>query len=135
MVAVDALGNRTTSSTVNVKIADPTPVGPTTTIACDGLACPSGFVKGPVEVTLAAIDGGTGVDSTHYTTDGTDPDPSSPAYTAPFTLTDTTTVKFRSYDSRRQRRAGPLPDDQDRCDRDRRPRSPRRSRATRSRAT
>ena len=97
-VAVDALGNRAATAPVTARIADTTPAGPTTTIACDGLACPTGFVKGPVAVTLAAIDGGKGVASTHYTLDGSDPDTSSSTYTDPFTLADTTTVKFRSYD-------------------------------------
>jgi len=53
-------------------------------------------------VALAATDAGSGVDAIRYTTDGSDPstDPSSTTklYSAPFTLTTTTTVKYRAYD-------------------------------------
>src|SRR6185503_19419234 len=66
--------------------------------ACDGGACPTGFVQGPISVSFAATDGGGGLGATRYTLDGSDPTPSSPSYSSPFTLTDTTTVKFRSYD-------------------------------------
>jgi peptidoglycan/xylan/chitin deacetylase (PgdA/CDA1 family) len=92
----DLLGNSTWTAPTTLTIKDGLP---TTSIACDGGACPTAFVKGPVQVTLAAVDGGNGVSSTRYTTDGSNPDTSSPVYSAPFTLTDTTTVKFRSYDS------------------------------------
>jgi len=100
VVAEDDLGNRAASSPVTVTVdAPPTPPGPpTTTISCDGLGCPDGYVKGPVAVTLAAIDGGKGVGATRYTLDGSTPDTSSTEYTGPFTVSDTTTVKFRSWD-------------------------------------
>ena len=44
---------------------------------------------GPVTVTLSAADGV----SIHYTLDGTEPDANSTLYTAPFTITETTTLK------------------------------------------
>ena len=44
---------------------------------------------GPVTVTLSAADGV----SIHYTLDGTEPDANSTLYTAPFTITETTTMK------------------------------------------
>ena len=72
---------------------------PTTAISCDGGACAAGFVKGPVSVALSATDGGGGLGATRYTLDGSDPSDTSPQFTAPLTLTDTTTVKFRSWDA------------------------------------
>jgi hypothetical protein len=72
---------------------------PSTTIACNGSPC-SGWYGGAVTVSLAATDlGGSGVAVTRYTTDGTDPSESSPAYSAPFTVSATTPVKFRSWDN------------------------------------
>ena len=50
-------------------------------------------------MTLAAADTGSGVASTHYTTDGTPPTQASPPYTAPFPVTGTTTVQYRSWDN------------------------------------
>ena len=49
-------------------------------------------------VSFAPTDTGSGVASTHYTLDGTDPTLSSPTYTGPFPLTSSSTVKFRSWD-------------------------------------
>ena len=40
-----------------------------------------------------------GVASIRYTTDGSDPTPSSTLYSAPFTVSSTTTVKFRATDN------------------------------------
>jgi hypothetical protein len=75
-------------------------LAPVTTITCDGSACLSGQYVSPVTVVLAATDaGGSGVASTHYTTDGTAPTLASPTYSAPFTVAITTTVKFRSWDN------------------------------------
>ena len=98
-IVADKLDNRTSTSTVNVTIKTPPPPPgpPTTTISCDGLGCPTGFVKDPIVVTLAAIDGGAGVGPTRYTLDGADPDETSTEYTGPFTVSETTTVKFRSW--------------------------------------
>src|SRR4029453_19317111 len=71
---------------------------PVTSIACNGGLCGSNFFKSPVSVSLAPTDVGGGLGATRYTHDGTDPTPSSPQYTAPFSLTQTTTVKFRTWD-------------------------------------
>jgi peptidoglycan/xylan/chitin deacetylase (PgdA/CDA1 family) len=78
--------------------ADTTP--PTSSIACNGSACSSGWYGAPVSVSLSAIDsGGSGVAFIRYTTDGSDPSLSSPAYSAPFTVSSTTTVKYRAWDN------------------------------------
>ena len=72
---------------------------PSTTIACNGSAC-SGWYGGAVSVSLSATDfGGSGVAATRYTTDGTDPTESSPVYSAPFPVSASTTVRFRSWDN------------------------------------
>jgi hypothetical protein len=74
-------------------------ISPVTTISCNGSRCTAGAYSGPVTVTLAATDaGGSGVASTHYTTNGSKPTLSSPLYTGAFSLSVTATVKFRSWD-------------------------------------
>jgi peptidoglycan/xylan/chitin deacetylase (PgdA/CDA1 family) len=71
---------------------------PTTTIACSGGSC-SNWYKAPVTVSLTATDsGGSGVDKTLYTTDGSDPATSGTTYTGPFTIAQTSTVRFFSTD-------------------------------------
>jgi peptidoglycan/xylan/chitin deacetylase (PgdA/CDA1 family) len=73
---------------------------PTTTISCNGGTCATKTYASAVSVTLTATDGsaGSGVSSTHYTTNGTTPTLSSPIYTRAFTISATTTVQFRSWD-------------------------------------
>jgi len=80
--------------------SDVTP--PTTTIACNGAPCTStAYQGGSATVTMSATDPGSGLSSTHYTLDGTDPTLSSLTYTQPVTLsTGTTTVKYRSWDNK-----------------------------------
>jgi len=79
---------------------DTTP--PATTISCNGAACSSGwYTTTPVTVSLSATDtGGSGVAQTKYTLDGSDPSTSAAAiaYTRPFTVSQTTTVRFYSVD-------------------------------------
>ena len=73
---------------------------PTTTIACDGGRLP-GRASSRAGAGHARRDrrrGGRGLDALHDRRHGPGPE-QPPQYTAPFTLTDTTTVKFRSYDS------------------------------------
>ncbi len=71
---------------------------PVTTIACDSAAC-SGWYRAAVTVALTATDtGGSGLSSTHYTTDGTAPSLTSPTYTGPFQITQTRTVRYASWD-------------------------------------
>ena len=79
---------------------DTTP--PATAISCNSATCASGWYKtSPVTVSLSATDtGGSGVATTSYTTDGTDPrtSPTAITYTAPFPVSQTTMVSFASTD-------------------------------------
>ena len=59
------------------------------TISVDGNMQSADTYLGPVTVAMSAADGV----SIHYTLDGTDPDANSTLYTAPFTITETTTLK------------------------------------------
>jgi peptidoglycan/xylan/chitin deacetylase (PgdA/CDA1 family) len=72
---------------------------PVTTIACNGAPCAATPYGATVSVTLSATDTGSGVSSTHYTTDGTTPTLSSPTYTGALTLTSSATVNYRSWDN------------------------------------
>jgi hypothetical protein len=96
--SVDAAGHvePTRSELIQVDL-----VPPTTTITCNTAACSSGWYAAPVTMALSASDaGGSGVATTLYTTDGTDPRFSATAltYTGPFTVAQTTTVKYSSKD-------------------------------------
>jgi peptidoglycan/xylan/chitin deacetylase (PgdA/CDA1 family) len=74
---------------------------PTTAISCNGAPCASTPYPDVVTVALAPTDTGSGVSSTHYTIDGSDPTLSSPTYTGAFDVngaSTSTTVKFRSWD-------------------------------------
>jgi hypothetical protein len=77
--------------------ADTTP--PASTIACDGATCASGWYASPVSVALSATDPGSGVAAIGYTTDGSAPTTSSSLYTGPFTVSTTTTVRYRAWDN------------------------------------
>jgi PKD repeat protein len=95
-------GTFTDSGTGGCHAAPPGPdtVAPTTTAACNGVACGTGPYAPGVAVTLTCTDntGGSGVASTRYTLDGTDPTTTSTLYTAAVPLSATTTVKYRSWD-------------------------------------
>jgi hypothetical protein len=82
--------------TVNQPAPDNEP--PTSSIACNLAVC-SGWYGGPVSVTLSAADGGSGVAAIRYTLDGSEPTASSTVYSGPFTVSATTTVKFRAWDN------------------------------------
>jgi concanavalin A-like lectin/glucanase superfamily protein/chitobiase/beta-hexosaminidase-like protein/calcineurin-like phosphoesterase family protein len=83
----------------SVPAPDTTP--PTTTIACNGGPCASGWYGAPVTVSLSATDSGSGVARTAYTTDCSDPATSSTAvtYSGPFTVSSSTTVRYFSTDT------------------------------------
>jgi N-acetyl-beta-hexosaminidase len=98
--AWDVAGNVEATHTQLVQIAatsaDQTP--PSSSIACNGSACSSGWYAASVSVSLSATDTGSGVAAIRYTTDGSDPTTSSPLYANPFNLSATTTVKYRAWD-------------------------------------
>jgi peptidoglycan/xylan/chitin deacetylase (PgdA/CDA1 family) len=95
--SVDVAGN---AEAVNSQLVRIDGAPPTTTIACNGSACTNTTYTGSVSVTLTATDnaGGSGVSSTHYTTNGNTPTLSSPTYTGAFPVSATVTVRFRSWD-------------------------------------
>lgn len=72
---------------------------PSTAVACNGQPCTGSTYDQTVFVTLAPTDTGSGVASTHYTTDGTDPTLSSPTYGGRIAVTHPTTINFRSWDN------------------------------------
>jgi peptidoglycan/xylan/chitin deacetylase (PgdA/CDA1 family) len=87
-----------TLSTARNVITGADTTAPTTTIACNGAACSASAYTSSVSVTLAATDTGSGMASTHYTTDGSTPTLSSPTYTGAFLVANTATVKYASWD-------------------------------------
>jgi peptidoglycan/xylan/chitin deacetylase (PgdA/CDA1 family) len=89
----------TVVKTMSEVVAPADATAPQTAIACDNAPCTGSAYSGSVSVTLSATDAGSGVAATRYTTDGSNPTSSSPAYTAPIDLSATTTVKFRSWDN------------------------------------
>jgi peptidoglycan/xylan/chitin deacetylase (PgdA/CDA1 family) len=76
---------------------DTTP--PVTTISCNAAPCAGTPYTAPVTVELTSTDSGSGVNTIRYTTDGTTPTLSSPAYQSPITVTTTTTVSYAAWDN------------------------------------
>ena len=97
--AWDGAGNVEATNTQLIEIAataDQTPAS--SSIACNGSSCSSGWYTAGVTVALSATDSDSGVAVIRYTTDGSDPTQSSAAYQAPFVVSGTTTVKYRAWD-------------------------------------
>jgi peptidoglycan/xylan/chitin deacetylase (PgdA/CDA1 family) len=107
---LDWLGPRAASGTAVRTVGDvmnPGPPGPdvtppTTVASCNGGSCAGWFRTQPVTVSLSATDnfGGSGVDRTRYTTDGSDPlsSPTASIYSSPFPASQGQAVRFASID-------------------------------------
>jgi Chitobiase/beta-hexosaminidase C-terminal domain/Bacterial Ig domain len=97
--STDVAGDSETPQSQAVTVVLPDTAPPTTTASCDGSTCGPGWYTSSVALTLSASDtGGSGVDKTYYTLDGSAPDMNSTVYTGPVILTGTTTVRFFSTD-------------------------------------
>ncbi|HET9849387.1 MAG TPA: chitobiase/beta-hexosaminidase C-terminal domain-containing protein, partial [Candidatus Dormibacteraeota bacterium] len=97
--AYDNAGN---AEAVNVQVIQIDTVAPSSTISCNGTTCASTYYNAAVSMALSATDnaGGSGVASIRYTTDGSDPSLTNGSiYAAAFSLSGTTTVKYRAYDN------------------------------------
>jgi hypothetical protein len=95
----DTAGN---AEGINIQLIQIDTVAPSSSISCNGASCASSFYNSPVSVSLSAADnpGGSGVASIVYTTDGSTPSTSNGAsYSGPFSVSATTTVKYRAYDN------------------------------------
>jgi hypothetical protein len=83
---------------------DPAPVAPdstapVTSVACNAAACSTSSYSKTVTVSLSARDTGSGVQVTRYTVDGSEPTATNgKTYSAAFSITKTSTVRFRSWD-------------------------------------
>jgi len=87
--------------TVRQVVNGPDQTPPTTTLECDGSPCQASTYNGSTTVSLSAVDkGGSGVQATYYTTDGSTPTTSSQVWDGrPFTISQTETFKFFSVDN------------------------------------
>ena len=94
--AWDNAGNVEPTNSQLIRI-DTTP--PTSSITCNDISCSTGWYRATVKVTIASTDGGSGVAAIRYTTNGLDPTTTSPLYTVPFSVSQTTTVKYRAWDN------------------------------------
>jgi peptidoglycan/xylan/chitin deacetylase (PgdA/CDA1 family) len=100
--AWDVAGNVEATASRLIQVAEAPPADttpPTTSIACNGTACSGSWYAAPASISLAAADDASGVAATRYTLDGSEPTQSSTLYTGPFTVSATTTVRFRSWDN------------------------------------
>jgi len=94
--AWDAAGNIEGVRSKAVQVDD---TAPTASIKCNNATCSSDWIRGVVKVSLSADDnGGSGVASIHYTTDGSTPTVASPLYSGPITISATTTVRYAAFD-------------------------------------
>jgi peptidoglycan/xylan/chitin deacetylase (PgdA/CDA1 family) len=99
--SVDVAGNTESPSsrTVTVNVTPQDTTAPITAVACNGGSCQNWF-RSAVTITLSGSDaGGSGLNRTYYTLNGSTPTTSSTVYAGPFTVTSTTTVRFFSTDN------------------------------------
>jgi peptidoglycan/xylan/chitin deacetylase (PgdA/CDA1 family) len=96
--AYDKAGNAEAihSQVIRIDTSDPT-----ASISCNGASCHSGYYTDAVSVTLDGGDtGGSGVREIRYTSDGSDPTPTTgKTYLGAFSVSSTETVKYRAYDN------------------------------------
>ncbi len=95
--ATDLAGNTESPHTQNLAVDTAAPM---VAFSCNGAACAAGwYTSSPVTVTITAQDtGGSGLANVYYTTDGSTPTTATAVYTAPITVTTTTTVKVLATD-------------------------------------
>src|SRR5207302_285581 len=101
--AFDVAGNAEAVNSQLIPITTPPPdtTAPTNTIACHGAACSNSAYLSSVTTTLAATDdpGGSRFASLRYTADGSDPTATTgTVYGGAFSVSATTTVKYRAFD-------------------------------------
>jgi Bacterial Ig domain/Chitobiase/beta-hexosaminidase C-terminal domain len=72
---------------------------PVSSISCNGSACLATAYQGAVTVALSATDGESGFAAIRYTLDGSEPTPASPLYGEPLNVSETTTVRYRAWDT------------------------------------
>ena len=97
--AWDSAGNLEATNSQLIQVTAPDTTPPTSAIACNGAACSSSTYTAAVSVSLSATDVDGAVDAIRYTTNGSDPTNSSTLYTGAFTISATTTVKYRAWDT------------------------------------
>jgi len=97
--AWDSAGNLEATNSQLIQVTAPDTTPPTSAIACNGAACSSSTYTAAVSVSLSATDVDGAVDAIRYTTNGSDPTNSSTLYTGAFTISTTTTVKYRAWDT------------------------------------
>jgi hypothetical protein len=93
--AWDVAGNAEATKSQVIQVDFTAPIS---SVACNGSACSSGWYSAPVNVSLLATDLGSGVAAIRYTTNGSDPTTASPLYSGSFSVSSTTTIKFRAWD-------------------------------------
>ena len=103
--SVTAQNNAGLSSSGTSFTAQSDSTAPTSSLTCNGFSCPGGWSNStPVNIDINASDGGSGVASITYTTDGSDPTSSGTATTvnaatASFQVSSLTTIKWFSTDN------------------------------------
>src|SRR5207245_980887 len=93
----DYAGNAEATNTQVIQAPQDT-TAPTTTISCNSAACSTTAYVGSVTVSMSATDtGGSGLDHTYYTTDGSTPTTSSTVYAGPFQLNTPSTYNVQFF--------------------------------------